>query len=241
MSKYNERGKAVMNNNIQSARFLAKTIMMKSAIRSRASKLHSDESSVKTETKKATGSKNSMLESYNKSKQLKLYEKVEDSTADLKDNIADIFKLSQSTDTENADKDREKMDSFIESFVSDYNTVVTSLGDLSGSLNNLFVNQVGKITESYAKELEKVGITISESGELKIDEDVFKEASYDDIKAVFGKEDGYLSELNTKFDLINKSAAQSVESLDRQYGTSTYDKSGNYYDYNNSLYNWWDF
>lgn len=223
-----------MDTNIRAARFLAKTVMMKSVTRSRSEKLHNSESTTDSSKskKKTQSSSSSALDRFTKSKQTTLYEKVEKSSEDLSTNIDKMLALGKETESEEADKDT--MTAYINEFVSDYNTLYSSLNSLSDTLSSIFRDQLGRITDSYAKELEKIGITISDNGELTIDADVMKTAEYSDIKAVFGAADGYADELNGKLGIINKSASSSLESMDNLYGAGTYDKYGN-----NSYYNNW--
>ena len=207
-----------MDTNIRAARFLAKTMMMKSAVRSRSAKLHDKEittDSSKNE-KKTQSSSSSALDRFTKSKQTTLYEKVEKSSDDLSVNIDKMLELGKKTDIE--EKDKDTMTAYINEFVSDYNTLYSSLNSLSDTLSSVFRDQLGKITDSYAKELEKLGITIADNGELTIAADTAG---------------GYADEINGKLGIISKSASSSLESMDNLYGTGLYDKYGNNAYYNN--------
>lgn len=223
-----------MDTNIRAARFLAKTMMMKSAVRSRSEKLHDKEITTDSSKnkKKTQSSSSSALDRFTKSKQTMLYEKVEKSSDDLSVNIDKMLELGKKTDSK--EKDKDTMTAYINEFVSDYNTLYSSLNSLSDTLSNVFRDQLGKITDSYAKKLEKLGITISDNGELTVTADTLKAAEYSDIKAVFGTGGGYADEINGKLGIINKSASSSLESMDNLYGTGLYDKYGN-----NSYYSNW--
>lgn len=223
-----------MDTNIRAARFLAKTMMMKSAVRSRSEKLHDKDITTDSSknNKKTQSSSSSALDRFTKSKQTTLYEKVEKSSDDLSVNIDKMLELGKKTDS--GEKDKDTMTAYINEFVSDYNTLYSSLNSLSDTLSNVFRDQLGKITDSYAKELEKLGITIADNGELTVAADTLKAAEYSDIKAVFGAAGGYADEINAKLGIISKSASSSLESMDNLYGTGTYDKYGT-----NSYYNNW--
>ena len=225
-----------MDTNIRAARFLAKTMMMKSAVRSRSEKIHEKDITTdsSSKSKKSSSSSSSALDRYTKSKQTTLYEKVEKSTASLGDCIDKMLEMGKKSDSEENDKNT--MMSYINTFVADYNTTYSSLNSLSGTLDKLYKEQLGELTDSYAGELKKLGITVSDSGELIIDAEKLKSAEYDDIKAVFGTSGGYADTLSQKLDIINKFASSSLSSMDNLYGTGTYDKYGNSTDYTN----WWD-
>lgn len=224
-----------MDTNIRAARFLAKTMMMKSAVRSRSEKIHDkDGSSASSNKSNKSSSSSSALDRYTQSKQTTLYEKVEKSTADLGSCIDKMLEIGKKTESDENDKDA--MTAYINDFVSNYNTAYSSLNSLSGTLNQLFRDQLKDLTASHSKELEKLGITVSDKGELAIDVEILKSAEYDDIKAIFGTAGGYADVLNQKLGVINKSAASFLNSTDNLYGTGTYDKYGNSTDYKS----WWN-
>lgn len=118
-------------------------------------------------------------------------------------------------------KEKECLDT-VRQFVKSYNGLVesandTTEGNISGKVSSMVSN-----TRSYADDLEKIGISVTDSGALKIDETKFKDADMQEVKNLFG---GYSSFGFTtwKFGTQIGAAAQNAVN-----GIGTYSVNGNH-------------
>lgn len=226
-----------LSMNIRSTRSnLARARMIRSARRSRGSRLYSRNNSASTNNTNKVNSSSSTT----KSKQIALYEKVEKSANAVTNSIKNMLEIAKKTEI--TDKDKQKMISEVKDFVANYNNVHSASNEAAGGSDPYFEVQVGKVTTEYKAGLEKIGITISKSGELTVDSKKLEAADFEDIKSVFCKEEGYGTEISERFSAIQESAASTVNLLDRLYGTSTYNKYGNtsYYGGNYGSYGDYD-
>ncbi|MCM1182182.1 MAG: hypothetical protein NC337_02275 [Roseburia sp.] len=213
-----------------SVRNLARARMIRSAKRSRGSRLYNTKalstSSLNTTTNTRTNGTTSAT------KQIAMYERVEKAANALAGNVKDIMDVSGKTEI--SEKDKVGMISDIKSFVSNYNNAYSALGDVQGTTGLIYRTMAGKVTEAHTEELEKLGITVSKDGTLSIDKEVLEAADVEDIKRVFGAESSYAEEISGRFGVIEQYASSSISSLDKLYGTSTYNKYGSYNTYGSS-------
>lgn len=206
-----------------SVRNLARARMIRSARRSRGSRLYNTKALSSNNLNKTNNTRRPGTTSA--TKQIAMYERVEKSANALSKNVEDMMAVGKKTEV--TEKDKAGMISDIKSFVSNYNSVYSALGDLQGTAA-LYKMTAGKVTEEYADELEKIGITVSKEGELSIDKEALEAADFEDIKRVFGAENGYADKMNDRFGIIEQFASNSITSMDRLYGTTTYNKNGAY-------------
>ena len=162
--------------NIRSTRSnLARARMIRSARRSRGSRLYSRNNSASTNNTNKVNSSSSTT----KSKQIALYEKVEKSANAVTNSIKNMLEIAKKTEI--TDKDKQKMISEVKDFVANYNNVHSASNEAAGGSDPYFEVQVGKVTTEYKAGLEKIGITISKSGELTVDSKKLEAADFEDI------------------------------------------------------------
>ena len=121
----------------------------------------------------------------------------------------------------------ESLVSNIKKFVSDFNTVVNGLDDIAGATNLAQKKTLDNIVSANADQLKEIGITVSKSGELSIDEKTLTSADQEKVKALFAKENSFADKISSKMEAVESSAASSLTVLNKMYGaTSTYNKYG---------------
>lgn len=237
--------------NINSSRnLLVRSTNLRSARRSRRSKaLNRDASSVSSSlnqsSAKKTSSSTSTSESSTQSKQIAMYEKMEQSASEIQSNVKNMLTIGKMsyTDDETGQKahenDTESLISGIKSFITDYNLVHSALDDISGIVNLAFKKMLESVVASDETALGEIGISVSKNGELSVDDKALSEADEEKMKALFAKEDCFADKISTKMKAIESSASNSLTALNKLYGsTSTYNQYGigNSY-YNGSYYN----
>lgn len=206
---------------------------------SRTSKTNS--SSKSGSTKRTTSSSASPT---TKIKQLAMYESVEKAANNIQGSVKKMLAIGKMTYTDDEagkkaqENDKENLFKNIKEFVSDFNTVCDELSDIGGVANLAFKKTLDSIVSTSASDLKEIGITVSKSGELSLDEEVLEKADFDKVKALFAKDGGFAEKISVKMETIENAAANSLNTLNKLYGaTSTYNKYGTSNSYLNSGYN----
>lgn len=185
----------------------------------------------KTDSKKES---NSALTSTSTSKDsAETISKVENSADELgvaADKLLDTGKTSLFKAVETKDDagnvtekyDTDKIYKAVNDFVTKYNAVIDS--SLSSKSANIIgaAERMERITGYNEESLTKIGITVENSGKLKIDENTFKAADTADVKKVFNNEDGYVSQVNTQASMIAYYAENEAAK------SNTYSNTGSY-------------
>lgn len=180
-----------------------------------------------------------------------MYEEIEKSANSVQINIENMIKIGKMTYTDDEtgkkaqENDKESLIKNIKNFVSDFNQVHSDLYDIGGVANLAFKRTLDSVVSGDKDALKEIGITVSSSGELSIDEKTLAGADFDKIKALFAKDGGFADKIGEKMGTIESAASNSLTTLSKLYGaTSTYNKYGtsnsyfNNYGTNNSYYNY---
>lgn len=222
--------------NINSSRnALLRSRNLRSARRSRAGKVISSRttrtnSSSSTNTTKRTTSASASL---TQTRQLAKYEQVEQSANNVQTYVKNMLKIGKMTYTDDEtgkkaqENDKSNLIKNIKNFVEDYNDVYNNLADIGGAANAAFRKAFDSIVSTNKTALKEIGITVSSSGELVIDEETLEAADFDKVKALFAKENGFADKIGAKMESVESAAANSLTTLSKLYGaTSTYNKYG---------------
>lgn len=135
---------------------------------------------------------------------------------------------------ETVDYDWDAIIKTVNSFVESYNSVISEAGesDTKSVLRN--ATWLIQATEANSKLLSKVGITIGDNNQLKVDEDKLKEADISTLKTLFQGVGSYADKVVAKAAQISKVAAQGTSKTGSSYTSSAdYEKllsSGTLYD-----------
>jgi hypothetical protein len=121
-------------------------------------------------------------------------------------------------------KDNEDLLSDVKSFVSSYNSTLSGTKDLNSY--TILQTEVWATERMSASEglLNKVGITIKDDNSLELDEDTFKSADRNDIKALFSGSGSLAYQIAQKASTMtnqsaNQIAVNSGKTLYTSYGT----------------------
>lgn len=158
---------------------------------------------------------------------------MEKSADSIQNNVKSMIKLGKATYTDDEagkkaqESDKDQLLKYIRKFVSDYNEVNSDLADLGGATNTSFKKALDNLASSDKAALKEVGITVTGSGELEIDEKTLTGADFDKLKALFAKDSGFAGKVSAKMEIIENTAASSLTTMNKLYGaTSTYNKYG---------------
>lgn len=164
-------------------------------------------------------------------------EKILDDTSALKDAAkalsatgdASVFKVG-----EDGTYDMEKIAEAVNSFVSNYNSVTSSVAD-SG---NMSILQKGAVMLNQSatnyNALSKVGITVETSGKLKLDSEKLKNSDVNDLKALFEGSGSYADRISATAQNINHAAQASQYKTYNNYGAASFSLAstlGNFVNY----------
>lgn len=230
--------------NINSSRnSLLRARNLRSARRSRAGKVINSRTT-RTSRSNASQRTTSSLASKTPTKQLAMYEQMEKSANSVQDSVEKMLKIGKMTYTDDEtgkkaqENDKENLIKNIKDFVTEYNEVYNNLCDIGGASNLAFKKTLDSVVSTNKKALEEIGITVSKSGELSIDEKTLESADFDKIKEVFAKEGGFSDKICGKMETIENAASNSLTTLSKLYGaTSTYNKYGTSNSYFNGYTN----
>lgn len=234
--------------NINSSRnALLRSRNLRSARRSRAGKIISSRTSgtgrsSSSNTTKRTTSASATL---TKTRQLAKYESMEKSANGVQTYVRNMLKIGKMTYTDDEtgkkaqENDKNNLIKNIKNFVSDYNDTYNNLTDLGGAANTSFKRALDGIVSANQTALKEIGITVSNSGELSIDEKTLESADFNKIKELFAKENGFADKIGARMESIESAAANSLTTLSKLYGaTSTYNKYGTSNSYFNGYNNY---
>ncbi len=230
--------------NINSSRnSLLRARNLRSARRSRAGKVINS-TTTRTSRSNSNQRTTSSLASKTPTKQLAMYEQMEKSANSVQDSVEKMLKIGKKTYTDDEtgkkaqENDKENLIKNIKDFVTEYNEVYNNLCDIGGASNLAFKKTLNSVVSTNKKALEEIGITVSKSGELSIDEKTLEGADFDKIKEVFAKEGGFSDKVCGKMETIENAASNSLTTLSKLYGaTSTYNKFGTSNSYFNGYSN----
>lgn len=128
------------------------------------------------------------------------------STTDKLKDSADALLATGSQGVFKEDKMTDEDYKAVESFVKDYNSVVSAAGKTdSSSINQRTTNMV-YASATNSKLLAKVGITITEDNTLSIDKDSFMKADVSTAKSLFQGNGSYGYRVSAQASMINFAA-----------------------------------
>lgn len=243
--------------NINSSRnALLRSRNLRSARRSRAGKIISSRTSGTSRSSRSNTTKRttSAPATLTKTRQLAKYENVEKSASSVQTYVKNMLKIGKTTytDDEAGKKAQESAQNSlikdIRNFVLDYNDTYSNLADLGGAANSSFMKALDSIVSTNKTALKEIGITVSNTGELSIDDKTLESADFNKLKELFAKENGFADKIGARMESIESAAANSLTTLSKLYGaTSTYNKYGvsnsyfNEYNNYNSGYSYYNY
>lgn len=197
-----------------------------------------DEDEKKTDSKKEWGSASTSTSTSTSKDSAETISKVESAADELgvaADKLLDTGKASLFKEVETKDDagnvtkkyDTDKIYKAVNEFVTKYNAAMDSA--LSAKSANITgaAERMGRITGYNEESLAKIGITVEDSGKLKLDENTFKAVDTADVKKVFNNENGYVSQVNTQASMIAYYAENEAAKSNTYSSTGTYTNTYN--------------
>lgn len=128
-------------------------------------------------------------------------------------------KNEDGTETSVTGYDTDAIYKAVNSFVTDYNSVVKAAADTDDSTLSRRLANMENATTGYTKALSAVGITVNDDGTLTLDKETFENADMSKVKTLFNGNGSYGYQVSAQASLINY-AADNVINKGNTYTTS---------------------
>ena len=102
--------------------------------------------------------------------------------------------------------DTDAIYSAVNSFVTNYNSVMAAVDDVSDTTVNNRTESLGNTTIANSKQLAKIGITMKNDGTLSLDKDTFMKADMSTVKSLFQGNGSYGYRVSAQSSMINFAA-----------------------------------
>lgn len=96
-------------------------------------------------------------------------------------------------------------------FINDFNKVVSSLRKLGGSENTEYLKKLTAYAQDSSELLSKIGVTVLTDGSLAMNSNILKEASLEDLKAVFNGEETFAGKVTSLSDGIKENVEKKLQ------------------------------
>lgn len=135
-------------------------------------------------------------------------------------NANDLSKKAASFDEES--EDLEELLKKTHRFVKSYNAVLDSVKEVSSLSLKREAQRLVEDTKANAGSFAKIGISITNSGALEMDEDKFRKTKTDMVKSLLGEIEKYTGKVDEKVTSVKEAVKQELTK------SNTYNKSGVY-------------
>ena len=110
----------------------------------------------------------------------------------------------------------------VNSFVTNYNSVMAAVDDVSDTTVNNRTESLGNTTIANSKQLAKIGITMKNDGTLSLDKDAFMKADMSTVKSLFQGNGSYGYRVSAHSSMINFAADHASTRSSLYTGTAGY-------------------
>lgn len=151
-------------------------------------------------------------------------EKVQSSAESLK---SSADRLTQTGKDSVFNKEQSEIYSAVNSFVSDYNKLITEADSASSDSITKRADTMKFLTQTNQKLLSQVGITIGEDDTLSLDKDTFDKADTNTVKTLFNGNHSYASRVSSQSSFIESAVKQEAAKANTYTGSGTYSNAYN--------------
>lgn len=118
--------------------------------------------------------------------------------------------------------DTDAIYSAVNSFVTNYNSVMAAVDDVSDTTVSNRAESLGNTTIANSKQLAKIGITMKNDGTLSLDKDAFMKADMSTVKSLFQGNGSYGYRVSAQSSMINFAADHASARTSLYTGTAGY-------------------
>lgn len=130
----------------------------------------------------------------------------------------------------------------VKQFADQYNSLSNRLGKSGSALDSSLAKQMKNYMQTNQKSLNEIGITINDSGALKVDDKVLNEADINKLTKLFTEKGGFAEYITDLAESARSRAQINLSDIERKEFLSSfnYNNRGNAYNNygSNSGYNW---
>lgn len=130
--------------------------------------------------------------------------------------------------------DHEALQAGVKNYVKSYNDTLSALKKAPSLLNDYYSQMMQEAAQDNSEALSNIGVTVGKDGSLFVDEEKLKDATIEDVEAVFGASGEFSSKTSFLAERISDNAQTNAKSVSSQY-----DATGNLYSQLASQYNFW--
>lgn len=134
----------------------------------------------------------------------------------------DLYKSTGTDEDGNAVYKREDITKAVKSFVSDYNTAISSANKTNSATVQKKASDLVKATQANSRLLKDIGITVNADNQLEIDEDKLSKADVTKLTSLFQGSGSYADRSATIASNVSKAAYTAANSA------SSYTQKGSY-------------
>ena len=133
-----------------------------------------------------------------------------------------ITKDENGVETSTKGYDIDAIYSAVNGFVTNYNSVMAAVDDVSDTTVNNRAESLGNTTIANSKQLAKIGITMKNDGTLSLDKDAFMKADMSAVKNLFQGNGSYGYRVSAQSSMINFAADHASTRTSLYTGTAGY-------------------
>ena len=104
--------------------------------------------------------------------------------------------------------------------VSDFNSTLKYLRQNSGVLNEYYRQSLKETAATNKKELEEIGISVSNDGSLTLNQEKLAEADEDKVRKMLGTDSDFIKRINAVASRAADNARANAESVSSQYNAA---------------------
>ncbi len=145
------------------------------------------------------------------------YKNVDTASTNLLDALEKLQDKDLFSAEEGKEYDKSNLLKAVSNYVCAYNSTVSNLTKCGGALYNSFDKELKASFKEKAEEFAKLGISLEQDGKLAVNQDKLNEASVDDIKALFEKSSGYVSNMKESLNSINEIIGKAIAMSSTNY------------------------
>ncbi len=116
----------------------------------------------------------------------------------------------------------------ITSLIENYNTMIKSMNEEQGKVNEIYLKQMKGYFQNAKKDLESLGIIQKEDGTLSLDQELLKAADAETLKKVLGSEGTFVDDIGKRAENVISNAETNLAVINKSIyaGNYTYNQYG---------------
>ena len=123
-------------------------------------------------------------------------------------------------------KYKENVEKEINNFIDDYNTMVSKMSSIGGTINNIYLKQIKTYVSDNKTALKNLGITQASDGTLRVNQKTLKAADVTKMQKVFGAKNSFADKVAARSKNVESNANTNLTALNKSSSSSNYNRYG---------------